>query len=391
MFDSIFIGTTGLTGYSRGLKVVSNNITNLNTPGFKGGKLQFTDMFYQRQATPGGDANYGLGLNTLGSRLNFEQGEVRQTGNALDLSIGGEGYFVLRKDGTSRFTRAGQFEFDKEGNLMSRASGMRLAGFDSGGQLVDINLNGLRTNAPKATTEVLMSGNLSSSASEFTVDNIKIINPLGGEMIVKAVFKQVGATSPGTWSVTLSGAAGEIAKGEVKFVNGRPAADASSLKFSMTAENGSPFEVTLKLSADATSFSAGANSTLTVTKIDGYGAGLLTNVSFDADGYLVLNYSNGQTAKGARVALARFDSNIGLEQRGNGEFESTDAQVMQMGMAKQGSMGSINGGTIEVSNVDLSEEFSDLIVMQRGYQASSRIVSTANQMIAELFDMKGNR
>jgi flagellar hook protein FlgE len=112
-------------------------------------------------------------------------------------------------------------------------------------------------------------------------------------------------------------------------------------------------------------------------------------VSFDALGTLVLSYSNGQTVKGARLALGRFDSLEAVESAGNNEFDATNTLAWHMGRAGEGSFGAVRSGMIELSNVDLSREFSDLVIMQRGYQASSQVITTANDMLKELFDMTG--
>src|SRR6478609_2117952 len=121
MLDSIYIGMSGLTGYEKGLRVIGNNLTNMNTPGFKGSQMQFADLFYQGsagggQSLSGGGSSgnqLGTGLNTLATMINFKAGETQQTGNDLDLAINGDGYFVLRDGSEQRYTRAGQFQFDK--------------------------------------------------------------------------------------------------------------------------------------------------------------------------------------------------------------------------------------------------------------------------------------
>jgi flagellar hook protein FlgE len=117
----------------------------------------------------------------------------------------------------------------------------------------------------------------------------------------------------------------------------------------------------------------------------------LTKAIFDGDGKLEASYSNGQTVKGPQLALAYFDSNQDVEQLGGNEFGSSNTRAMHMGHANTQSFGSVGSGVLEGSNVDMAKAFGDLIVMQRGYQASSHVVSTANDMIQELFDMKGHR
>lgn len=400
MFDSIFIGMTGLQGFSKGLKVISNNVTNLNTPGFKASQLRFADAYYQQSGFGGGytlgqpQMQYGTGLATLAARLNFQPGDTRQTGNGLDLAIAGDGMFVLRdkESGNEVYSRAGQFEFDKEGNLISGATGKYVMGYmaDSG-DLSRISLDGLRTSAAKATATVKLAGNLSSTATEFNIDSVKLIDAVGGEHVVRLNFKSKGSTDPGVWTVTVLDGTSSVGSGDIKFVDGQPAAGQNALSFSYTPSGGTASDVKLDFSKDVTSFAAGSTSSLAVSSQDGYTAGALTGAAIASDGALSLTYSNGQTAKGARLALAVFDSNVGLTQLEGGEFIADGTQTARIGKPGDTGLGTIESGQLELSNVDLSSEFSDLIVMQRGYQASSHIVSTANDMIQALFDMKGNR
>ena len=397
MLDSIFIGMSGLIGYSKGLRVISNNLTNVNTPGFKASQLQFADLFYQENALGGqssgsAKSQLGNGLNTLSTVINFQPGELRQTGNPLDLAINGDGFFVVRDNGKVHYTRAGQFQFDKDGFLISQTSGFRIAARDNSGQLTDISIATLQNSLPKVTSKITMAGNLSSNAStDVTLNDVKVIDPAGGEHLVKLVFKNNSATTPGAWTVTISDAAGTISTATMQFTNGKPTAGTNTIALSYAPSNMTAFPVTLDFSGNVTSINAGDTSTLAVESQDGYIGGTMTKASFDVDGTLIVNYSNGQTGKGPRLGIARFDSNQNLQQVGGNMFDAADGQIAHLGYANSGDFGAISSGTIEGSNVDLAQEFSNLIVMQRGYQASSHVVSTANDMIQELFDMKGHR
>ena len=395
MFGTISIGMSGLQAFSNGLKVIGNNVANLNTPGFKASSLLFTDLSYQGGSgfmANGLGGQYGTGVSTLSSFINFKDGETRQTGNPLDVSVDGQGFFITKdpKDGRVTYTRAGQFEFDKDGNLVSKSTGRQVMGYAGDGTLGEISLNGLRVNPPKATTSVKFSGNLSSGSTDFTIDAVKIIDAVGGQHVVKLAFKPK-AGEDGTWTVTVIDGTTETPAGEIKFAAGTIVAGSDKTSFSFAPTGVEPFDVGLDFSAQVTSFSTGGTSTLTVASSDGSPVGTLTGVSFDDKGTLTLAYSNGTTATGAELALATFDSNLGLEQVGSGDFVSPDAQRAHVGRAASDGFGKIASDQVEVSNVDLSSEFSDLIVMQRGYQASSRIVSTANEMLQELFDMRASR
>ena len=396
MLDSIFIGMSGLTGFSKGLRVIGNNLTNVNTPGFKGAQLQFTDLFYQNSANAnasgwaGGGAQLGMGLNTLATTVNFKAGELRQTGRNLDLAIDGEGFFVLNDDGKPRYTRAGQFEFDSDGFLVNTINGLRVSGIDDNGRLADISLTGLQINPPKATKTVKFNGNISSNAaSDVVLNGVKIIDPAGGEHLVKLAFKNNSATKPGNWTVTVSDDIGTLHTGELQFDSGNPADNGSKIAFTYAPATSTPFSLTLDFSSDVTSFAAGSVSTVAVSSQDGVLPGALTTLAFDAAGALVASYSNGETTTGMRLALARFDTTKDIVPLGSNAFGSTDDAAVRIGHAKTNSFGALKSGVVEGANVDLAEEFSNLIVMQRGYQAASHVISTANELIQQLYDMKG--
>jgi len=418
MLDSIYVGLTGLVGYSKSLKVISNNVANLNTPGFKSSQLQFADLFYSDQgantANADGSARFGTGLNTLQTTFDFKQGEIRQTGNDLDAALDGNGLFVLKsKTGDLRFTRAGEFGFDADGFLVSRATSERVMGLGDDGNLVDISLNGIRVNAPKATAKVSFSGNLSSTADTDEIDSVKVIDALGGQHLLKLVFKNnatapvtppdpgapadpgappAPAGTPGEWTVTVSDEKGEIGTGTIQFQNGALVPGKSSFTLTYAPEGTTGTDIAFDFSKDTTSFSSGTQSTLAVGAQDGFAAGALTKVSFDEQGNLVATYSNGQTVKSHRLALALFDRpDATLVGIGGNEFATQGSSPVRFGNPGSDSFGKISSGNVEISNVDLSQEFSELIVTQRGYQASSQIISTASELVQDLLDMRGKR
>lgn len=394
MLESIFVGMTGLLGYQRGLRVIANNTANLNTPGFKGASLQFADMFYSNGNFTGGaqgsgSGQVGSGLNTYSTSLNFRQGELRQTGNDLDLAVDGQGMFMMKDEaGELHYTRAGQFQFDLDGVLVNRTNKTKVMGVDATGATAEITLKGLRSNAAKASTTVTFSGNLSSTATEQTVGGVKVLDASGGEHEL-SVKLTPDAEVPGTWAVEVMDGTTEVGTGRLVFLDGRPvAADA---KVSVTYQPAGQHEMPLVLdfSGEVTSFASGNLSTLAMSRQDGFTAGALSKISFDTSGVLTLTYSNGQTVKGNRLALGRFDSLSAVTVDGDNEFRALDDRAWHHGVGGDSAFGSVRSGVIEISNVDLSQEFSDLVIMQRGYQASSQVVSTANDMLQELFSMKG--
>jgi flagellar hook protein FlgE len=188
-----------------------------------------------------------------------------------------------------------------------------------------------------------------------------------------------------------------VATGQISFIAGSANPGEETVSFKYSPKGAAPFDLKFDFSA-ATGYDTGSSTgstggmnPLAVASQDGYDAGAITSMTFDEDGHLSLSYANGQTTKGPQLALARFESTQSLAQQGHGEFTAADASSARMGRANDAGMGKIEAGRIEMSNVDLSGEFSNLIVMQRGYQASSTVVSTANDMLQQLFQMHGNR
>lgn len=400
MLESIYIGMSGLAGYSQGLRVIANNTANLNTPGFKSSSTQFSDLFYSNGNSGGSTGNatgnrtvqVGYGLGAPHTTLNFKQGELRQTGNNLDLAIDGQGLFTLKdSDDQLHYTRAGQFQFDIDGVLVNNRGDkvMALGSGASATTLSEINLTNLRTHAGGATTTIKFSGNLSSTGTEQTVEGVKVFDAVGGEHTLTAKFTNTSATTANSWSVKLLDGAATVGSGQIIFDDGLPTAASAKVNMNYTPAGQSALPLTLDFSANVTSFATGDLSTVAMASQDGYASGSLTQAGFDSSGALVLTYSNGQKTKGARLALGRTDSLDALEAIGGNQFDVVDQRAWRTGHADDGVFGSISSGVVEISNVDLSQEFSDLVVMQRGYQASSQMISTANEMLQQLFSMVG--
>lgn len=389
MLDSIYVSMTGLNGFSKGLRVIANNTANMNTPGFKGSSTQFADLFYSTSASGNGLAQVGYGLDTTGTALNFAQGELRQTGNSLDLAVDGQGLFTLKdSNGNLHYTRAGQFTFDSTGVLVNRSDGSKVMGVDANGLMGEISTAGQGTLQGKATSTVTFSGNLSSTATTQAVNGVKVYDSVGGEHDLTMNLTN-STTSPGTWTVQVMDGTTVVGTGQITFVNGRPVAGSNTVSVNYTPPGLPAIPLVLDFSTNVTSFASGTLSTLAFQSQDGYPPGSLTTATFDGLGTLVLSYSNGQTVKGSKLSLARFDSLDAVQAVGSNEFDQTNSLAWHVGTAGDGGFGQVKSGMVELSNVDLSQEFSDLVVMQRGYQASSQVISTANEMLQDLFAMRG--
>jgi flagellar hook protein FlgE len=393
MIESIRIASTGLRGFESGLRTISNNTANLNTPGFKGSTTQFADLFSDpaSMSTGGTQGQTGRGLNMVGTRLNFGQGALQPTGNALDLAIDGQGFFTLRDDkGRISYTQDGQFKFDDTGELVSVTTGHKVVALGPGGELVPMSVAGLEVNPPKPTTNVVFSGNVSSAASAptATVNNITVIDAAGGSHTLKMTLAPVSG-SPGNWTVTLLDGTTTVGTSRLVFNNARPTTETKLLSFTYQPNGVAPTTLTLDFSGNVTSNDTGSITTLAMTNQNGYVLGTLTSRTFDNAGTLVLGYSNGQTVKGAQLALGLFRNADDVVSIGNNQYVAKNGASWSSGVAGSGQFGKIQSGVIEGSNIELSQEFSDLVIMQRGYQACSQVVSTASEMLTALFGMVG--
>lgn len=393
MFDTLLIGTSGLMANAQGLKIVSNNLANVNTTGFKGSSLQFADLFENGGANTNGGRQQpgGLGVESLGSAINFKQGSDQSTGNAMDQAINGDGLFVMRRDdGQLYYTRAGDFKFNDSNELVNSA-GDHVQALDAGGELEDVKLSDLEHNAPLATSTVKVSGNLTTTVASpvvnATLNGVTIIDAAGATHTANLSFKDNG---DGSYAVTITdGVSGgaQLGTGTLKFSGGAPVAGSDAITFQYTNSTVPAFAVKL----DFTQTDALATATtLAVQSQNGHVAGVRNDQTIDENGTVTVHYSNGQSFQGPRLALAQFGSAADLVQGSGSSFTKADHATAQYGYAGGDFYGSLMAGHLEGSNVDLAEEFSNLILMQRGYQAASHVVSTANDMIQELFDMKGH-
>lgn len=399
-FGTINKGATGLLAFSRGLDSLSNNIANLNTPGFKRSDILFRDLFYQYQLSgdsgrDGVASQLGNGVTTKGTLVSFAQGDVQETGNGSDVAINGNGFFILRTEDAVFYTRAGQFQFDKDGFLVSTSLKGRVAGIDESGNLVDIDISDLQNNPAQPTNEITFVNNLSSSAASHEITDVEVIDSLGETHKLTVDFSNNSSVTPGSWLVSVKDEDGNALADdkEIRFGgDGSPQEDFNSFTFAFQPEGGAnATDITMFFGepgsfSGATSFSGGSTSSLAVDSQNGIKAGALLDFHFKSDGTLELRYTNEQTVDAGRLALGWFDRLQALQQVGNSLFLAPEGIDVTVDAPGQGVMGEIVGSSIEISNVELTQEFTDLIIMQRGYQASSQVVTVANEMIQQLLD-----
>lgn len=389
MFGAIYIGLTGLNAYSEGLKAVSNNVSNLNTTGFKASDVSFSGLFgagsggglaLDREAAGVG---YGVGLDDL--TINFSQGELRQTDRDLDLAMEGAGFLVLLDGDQTFYARTGSFSVDQDGYIVLGGTDLRLAVIDENGRPVAVNIDEKRTDPPEATTTIEFADNLSSTATSFSIPDLELFDASGERHEWTVAFSR-GETEFDTWTVTVTDAAGEeVGVQTLKFEAGSVAADSAELTFADAEED---MSITFDFS-EVTSFSSGTVSSLRAASIDGHSVGSIAAIAINPSGALEITYSNEETLDLGAVAVADFRDPQALEQRGNGLFAFDGYGQVQYLSAEDERVGSILSRRLEASNVDLGAQFGDLILVQRGFQASSQIISVSNDMIQQLFGIRG--
>lgn len=408
MFDSIQLALSGMVGYQRGLDVISNNVSNINTPGFRGSNVEFVDLFGGKPTDGSGDQPVGAGVDSSRTVLSDAPGTTQQTGRDLDLALSGPGFFVLQNPaGVTSYTRNGSFEFDTDHNLILSSQNVgattlqpeKVMALNANGQLSPINIQALLQNAAKPTTTVSFKDNLSPSDPDFTISSVTIVDPNGGSHAVQMIFSKDTTTPTAgaevNWNVSLTENNVPVGAGELQFLNSEPEPGSTLVPLTLTFTKAPPMSVSFDFSGvqgnstGATTDGTTRNSTMSVSQVDGFVAGVLTTEKFDEKGVLQLAYSNGQTVQGPTLALADIQDQAGLIQEENSIFKYEGTAPVRLRVA--GDDLTVKGQTLEASNVDLTTEFSKIILMQRGYQAASEVVSTANSLLQQLIDMRGGK
>ena len=389
MLGAIYVGLTGLQAYSQGLQKVSNNVSNLNSQGFKSSSVTFANLQGSRDtggvSYTGGAGSSGGGVGLADARIDFKAGELRQTDRDLDLAVDGSGLLVLLKGDEVRYARTGSFEVGKDGYITLAGSDWRLATLDSAGRAVAVSIEGKTTSTPEKTTRIAFADNLSSTATSYTINDIRVHDASGTEHIWKLAFSR--AENATDWTVKVTDEKSRvIGEKTLGFVAGSPTSATEKLTF---ADADTGLSVEFDFSSNVSSFSSGTVSTLRTSSVDGQGVGTITAVAVNADGELEISYSNGEKKQLGAVALAAFRDSQALRQESAGFFTADSSAEVELLASTDPRVGQVVSRRLEASNVDLSQEFGDLILIQRGYQASSQIVSVANDMIQQLFGIRG--
>ncbi|MDR2633467.1 MAG: flagellar hook protein FlgE [Treponema sp.] len=465
MMRSLFAGVSGLQNHQTRMDVIGNNIANINTVGFKKGRVNFQDLLYQqlqgasRPTEEIGGVNpkeAGLGMSVASIDTVHTQGAFQSTGVGTDLAVEGTGFFVLKEGASSYYTRAGAFNLDEAGTLVNPANGMKVQGWMAqdvqGGQTLDVSRDvedliipvGSKDPA-RATTMVNFACNLDKRIPEIpegatALDiqrgtwntTIKIYDTFGQEHILQVEFTRVPGTNNSWNGTVMVDPEAEVAtNAAIGLGDAAPAAGAGAaftVNFSNNGtllsaadgagnESGGAGNVIMNVAFDVQNTDpdaeggqvrqafalnlgtvggfvnsmtqyAEASSTKAVMQ-DGYSMGYLDNFKIDSSGIITGVYSNGSNRTIAQIALASFTNQGGLEKAGENTYMvSSNSGAANIGPSGIAGKGDIRSGVLEMSNVDMAEQFTDMIVTQRGFQANSRTIQTADQLLQELLSLK---
>ncbi|MDR0721507.1 MAG: flagellar hook protein FlgE [Treponema sp.] len=465
MMRSLFAGVSGLQNHQTRMDVVGNNIANINTVGFKKGRVNFQDLLYQqlqgasRPTTELGGVNpkeVGLGMSVASIDTIHTQGAFQSTGVGTDLTINGTGFFVLKEGASSYYTRAGAFTVDQAGTLVNPANGMKVQGWMAqdvqGVQTLDVSRDvedliipvGSKDPA-RATTMVNFACNLDKRIPEIPEGatalevqrgtwntTIKIYDTFGEEHSLQVEFTRVPGTA-NSWNaaVTVDPEAEVATNTAIGLGEAAPAAGdgaAFTVNFSNNGtllsavdgagnESGGAGNVIMNVAFDVQNTDPDADgaqvrqefalnlgtvggfvnsitqyaeeSSSKAVMQDGYTMGYLDNFKIDASGIITGVYSNGSNRTIGQIALASFTNQGGLEKAGENLYVvSTNSGAANIGPSGIAGKGGIKSGVLEMSNVDMAEQFTDMIVTQRGFQANSRTIQTADQLLQELLTLK---
>ena len=420
-------GLSGLNAASKNLDVIGHNIANANTTGMKAGRAEFAEMYAASLGAAGG-SNGGIGVSVAAVAQMFTQGNIKVTGNNLDMAINGEGFFTVRlSDGSTAYTRNGEFKLDRDGNIVTY-NGAQLLGFatDTSGKPISVdpvplNLPTGKNVDPRPSTELKLTLNLDSRVDAQTVGTpltaenkqygtaFNLYDTLGNGIPVQLYFIKTGANQ---WNVVASyqptNAPGdppvETNLGAITFnpATGRPTlpltlaninipANAVNTTAGLPAQDidvalnfGDPLDPT---SATVTQF--GSKFAVYEVTQNGYPPGELTSITVGEDGVITARYSNGVSQANGMVMLTRFRNVQGLQPINGGYWQKTQASGDPIiGQPLSGRFGLIRSGALEESNVDLTQELVNMIVAQRHYQANAQTIKTQDQVQQTLVNLR---
>jgi len=407
MSRALFTAVAGLRNHQVWLDVIANNIANANTTGFKSSTVVFNDVLSQTLTSGSGPGTSTGGTNPiqrgLGSKLgsvtpSFLQGALQLTNRTTDLAIQGEGFFKLASGSESVYSRAGAFSLDAGGNLVDSASGFKVQGANG-----DITINMGQESAATTTSSAVFKGNLDASQADGVTypATLDVRDSLGNAHTLNVTFTKNFAAATGRWDwavteadtaiTSLTTATGSVTFGATGAISAGTS-QAVGLVYVASAGVTSPQSITLDFgtATNTTPMTGFASpSTVALASQNGKAAGVLQSFTIGVDGVISGLYSNGTTSAIDTIQLATFSNPSGLLRVGSSGYrESSASGTATTGAPNAGGRGTVLGGSLEQSNVDLAAEFSALIIAQRGFQANARTISTSDSLLEELVNLR---
>jgi flagellar hook protein FlgE len=418
---SFYIPLTGLNADSTALNTIANNLANMNTTGFKAQSVNFADLFYQQIGTAGSgnpiQVGAGTGVAAIGT--DFSNGSPSSTGVGTDVALQGNGFFVVSNGINQYLTRAGNFSLDSKGNLIT-PNGLSVMGYPAANGVVNTNSPLMPINipegavlAPKATTSFSMTANLNSAGSGQTFPStIDVYDSLGQMHTANVTYTQTGVN---TWKYSVALPAGDFTAGACVPVTGSMVFDASGnlsqidtgaglqpvggaagvtsipVAFSGLKDQAANFNITWNLMGTGGTPSISqvdAKSAVSATLQDGYGPGQYQSFTIGSDGTVTVTFSNEQKLSVGQIALGNVANLQGLQATGGGDYSTTLASgTAIIGTSGSAGLGSMQSGAIEASNVNISQQFAQLIIAQRAFEANSKSVTTFDTITQETIQM----
>jgi len=421
----MYSGVSGLNTNGQAMSVIGNNLANTNTIGFKGSRTVFSDLLSGTINGSGGQSQVGRGVGMSKVDQVFSQGTFETTESNLDLAIEGEGFFILKEPGddTSYFSRAGSFHFDQDGYLVN-PEGLRVQGsqFNENGVLeagdaTDIQvvssgmIQGNVTSTIRLTTNLDSTEPIISAPFDYTdpgtynySSSVQVFDTLGNPQLLTTYFTKTGEnTWNASWSAEADDGSGTIMSGTfadpliftgdgiLQNAAATPPTDTTATIPAGTAAgqldwNNGTAPTDIVITFDTTQFNS--DSVVISQSQNGYGAGNLTGVTIDDEGRVIASYSNGEQQKVAQLVLAKFVNTGGLSLAGSNLYEATTASGSPRTGLPGPELGNIFTNSLEQSNVDMGAEFVKMITVQRGFQANSKIITTVDDLLGELINLK---
>ena len=412
MIGSLFAGMVGLNVNSTSMTVLGDNISNVNTTAFKSNRSSFANILSSSLAGSV-SSDVGRGVQFQGTTPMWTQGTIENTNNPTDMAINGGGFFVLQDSaGANLYSRAGEFHFDRDGNLMNLGGlfvqGYEVTGTNPDGTLIlgavtNINASGQNVSPPLATDTLSVDVNLNSDTAVLGTyaTTTTVYDSLGNAIPLTLTFTKNGVND---WTAVPTVPPTVALPGDVSMTFGNLTFDASG---NLNAGAGIPqitinplislanpmtitwdvYDAALASNGSLTQYSS--NSGTTFQTQNGYPAGTLRTVDVNDFGVVTGSYSNGQLTPLFQLVMADFPSYYGLTKMGKNLYaESLESGAALLGTPQSGRLGSISTNAVEMSNVDLAAEFVKLITTQRAFQANSRVITTSDEILNELINLK---